>query len=88
MAPHIGTLKTSSGARAVQIVYSNRGGTRTMEHVGSAHDDAELELLKAAARQRLSAGQGLLDLTGLAPRVDRPVADRVLQDGAPGRRLE
>jgi hypothetical protein len=50
----------------VQIVYSNRGGMRTMEHVGSAHDDAELELLKAVARQRLSAGQGELELPGLA----------------------
>ena len=29
---------------------------------GSAHDDVELELLKAAARQRLAAGQGELDL--------------------------
>jgi hypothetical protein len=28
----------------------------------SAHDDAELELLKAVARQRLAAGQGVLDL--------------------------
>jgi hypothetical protein len=65
MVPHIRTVKTSSGARAVQIVYSNRGGKRTMEHVGSAHDDAELELLKAAARQRISAGQGELELPGL-----------------------
>jgi hypothetical protein len=31
-------------------------------HIGSAHDEAELELLKAAARQRLAAGQGELDL--------------------------
>lgn len=36
-----------------------------MEHIGSAHDDAELELLKAAARQRVSAGQGELELPGL-----------------------
>ena len=47
-----------------------------MEHVGSAHDDAELELLKAVARQRLSQGQGLLDLPGLAPRVDGPLPIR------------
>ena len=66
MAPHIRTVKTASGARAVQIVYSNRGGRRTMVHVGSAHDDAELELLRAAARQRISAGQGELELPGLA----------------------
>jgi hypothetical protein len=55
-------VKTASGARAVQIVYSSRRGSRDIEHIGSAHDDAELELLKAAARQRLAAGQGELDL--------------------------
>jgi hypothetical protein len=59
------TVKTASGARAVQIVHSSRRGSRDIEHIGSAHDDAELEVLKAAARQRLSAGQGELDL-GLA----------------------
>ena len=32
------------------------------EHIGSAHDDAELETLKVVARQRLHAGQGELDL--------------------------
>ena len=62
MSPHVRTVKTSSGATAVQIVYSNRGGSRTMEHLGSAHTDAEVELLKAAARQKLAAGQGELDL--------------------------
>jgi Transposase DDE domain len=55
-------VKTASGARAVQIVYSSHRGSREIEHIGSAHDDAELELLKAAARQRLAAGQGELDL--------------------------
>src|SRR5579872_833787 len=33
-----------------------------MEHIGSAHDEAELELLKAVARSRLTAGQDELDL--------------------------
>jgi hypothetical protein len=36
-----------SGATAVQIVYCSHGGSRKIEHIGSAHDDAELELLKA-----------------------------------------
>jgi hypothetical protein len=40
----------------VQIVYSSHRGSRDIEHIGSAHDDAGLELLKAAARQRLAAG--------------------------------
>ena len=59
---HVRTVKTASGARAVQIVYSRRKGSRRIEHIGSAHDDAELEVLKAVARQRIAAGQGELDL--------------------------
>ncbi|HEX5200921.1 MAG TPA: IS1634 family transposase, partial [Actinoplanes sp.] len=66
MSPFVRTVKTASGATAVQIVYSNRRGSRDIEHIGSAHDEARLELLKAAARQRLAAGQGELDL-GMAP---------------------
>ncbi|MCI0688956.1 MAG: IS1634 family transposase [Sporichthyaceae bacterium] len=46
----------------MQIVYSSRRGSRTIEHLGSAHDEEELEALKAVARQRLAAGQGELDL--------------------------
>jgi Transposase DDE domain len=60
--PYVRTVKTASGATAVQIVYSSHRGSRDIEHIGSAHDDAGLELLKAAARQRLAAGQGEFDL--------------------------
>ncbi len=60
--PYVRTVKTASGATAVQIVYSWHRGSREIEHIGSAHDEAELELLRAAARQRLAAGQGELDL--------------------------
>lgn len=62
MAPHIRTVRTASGARAVQIVYSKRGGKRELEHIGSAHTDAEYELLVAAARKKMAGGQGELDL--------------------------
>ncbi len=60
------TVKTASGARAVQIVHSSHRGSRDLEHIGSAGDDVHLKVLKAAARQRLTAGQGELDL-GLEP---------------------
>ena len=60
--PYVRTVRTSSGAVAVQIVHSYHRGSRQIEHIGSAHDEAELELLKAVARQRLAAGQGVLDL--------------------------
>jgi hypothetical protein len=62
VSPYLRTVKTSSGATAVQIVYSSRRGSRDIEHIGSAHGEVELELLKTAAWQRLAAGQGVLDL--------------------------
>jgi hypothetical protein len=58
VSPYVRTVKTASGARAVQIVHSSRRGSRDIEHIGSAHDDAELEVLKAVARQRLAARPG------------------------------
>ena len=54
-------MKTASGATAVQRVVV-AAGSRNIEHLGSAHDEAELEALKAAARERLAAGQAELDL--------------------------
>jgi hypothetical protein len=65
VSPYVRTVKTSPGATAVQIVYSSHRGSREIEHLGPAHDGAQVELLKAAARQRLAAGQGELEL-GLA----------------------
>jgi hypothetical protein len=59
---YVRTVRTASGATAVQIVHSSRRGARDIEHVGSAHDEAQLAALMAAARQRLVAGQGELDL--------------------------
>ena len=49
----------------MQIVHSARKGARSIEHIGSAHDDAELAVLKEVARQRLNAGQLSFDLPGL-----------------------
>lgn len=62
MVAYVRTVKTRSGATAVQIVWSSRRGSRRIEHVGSAHYTSELEALKAAARQRLAEGQIALDL--------------------------
>jgi hypothetical protein len=59
---YVRTVKTSSGATAVQIVWSWRKGSRSIEHLGSAHDDVELVALKTAAVERLAAGQTELDL--------------------------
>jgi Transposase DDE domain len=70
--PYVRTVKTTSGAIAVQVVWSSRRGARQIEHLGSAHDEAELEALKAAAQQRIFAGQGELDL-GLEPAAGGPL---------------
>ena len=56
----------------MQVVWSSRRGSREIEHLGSAHDDRELEALKAAAQQRIAAGQGELDL-GLEPASGGPL---------------
>jgi hypothetical protein len=47
-------------------VVKDRGEVVEIEHVGSAHTDAELALLLAAARERLEPGQQSLDLGELA----------------------
>ena len=61
------TVKTASGATTVQIVWSSRRGSRSIEHIGSAHDESELAALRAAAAERLAVGQAELDL-GVAGR--------------------
>ena len=61
-------VRTASGAVAVQIITRQSGVVLSIEHVGSAHDDAELSLLLLAAEERLSPGQEALELGDL-PRV-------------------
>ena len=54
---YVRTVRTSSGAVAVQVVWKSSRGSRDIEHLGSAHTDAEVEVLKAVAAQRIAAGQ-------------------------------
>jgi hypothetical protein len=70
-------VRTASGAVAVQVVTRRGRQVEQVEHVGSAHTDAELVLLLAAARQLLSPGQDVLDLGDLTavPARMRDVAD-------------
>lgn len=85
-------VRTASGAVAVQVVSKTNGVVVGIEHVGSAHTDAELTLLLRAAQDRLLPGQGELEL-GPLPEVmvslddvadwTRPPADQLaLDDGA------
>lgn len=60
-------MRTASGATGVQIAEYVRGRQRIVEHVGSAHTDAELGVLLARARELLeNPDQGVLDL-GVEP---------------------
>ena len=59
-------VRTASGAVAVQIVTREAGGVVEIDHVGSAHSDADLALLIEAARERLHPGQDAFDF-GVLP---------------------
>ena len=64
---YVRTVKTVSGATAVQVVWSSQRGSREIEHLGSAHDEAELETLTAGARQRVAAGPMEFDRGAAGP---------------------
>lgn len=44
MAPYVRTVKTASGATAVQVVWSNKRGAKEMDHIGSAHTPEDVGL--------------------------------------------
>jgi len=73
-------VKTASGATAVQIVHKRGKRRLGIDHIGSAHDQAELELLLQVARQRLVEGQDELEL-GWEP-AGRPVGQAVVASTA------
>ncbi|WP_418602680.1 hypothetical protein [Mycolicibacterium sp. SCSIO 43805] len=70
---YVRTVKAASGATAVQIVWSIRLGSRNIEHMGSAHDEAEPAALKAVAAERLASNQAVLDLDVHAPAGSEPL---------------
>jgi hypothetical protein len=50
-------VKTASGATAVQIAHKKNGRIVRIEHIGSAHTEADLGTLMALARQQLLGAQ-------------------------------
>jgi hypothetical protein len=61
MAPFIRTTRTASGATAVQVVWRRVKGRPVLDHIGSAHNDRELAILRGVAQQVINQGQGTLD---------------------------
>jgi hypothetical protein len=53
----IRTVKTSSGATAVQIAYKKYGRIQKLIHIGSARSKEELDLLFSLARERMRGAQ-------------------------------
>ena len=60
-------VRTASGATAVQIVHKRGRIVVGIDHIGSAQDVDRLALLEETARERLHAGQQVLDLELAAP---------------------
>lgn len=54
---YIRTVKTKSGAIAVQIVSKKAGQIISLKHIGSAHSEQELQALKALAQDQLYRNQ-------------------------------
>jgi len=50
-------IKTASGATAVQIAYKHKGHIVKIVHIGSAHNNEELNILLALAHKRLQENQ-------------------------------
>jgi len=83
MAPFLRKVTTASGATAVQIVEKIDRKNRVIEHLGSAHTDAELAALLEVGRQKIHEGQPELDLdfadrTTIAPAIVGASYSRIL----------
>lgn len=57
MTSFIRTVKTKSGATAVQIEYKHGRERIGIKHIGSAHNEAELEVLLTLAHEKMKEGQ-------------------------------
>lgn len=71
---YIRRVKTGNGATAVQVVTKAYGRIVHLEHIGSAHTQAQLDLLLTLARKRLFSNQ-----PSLFPEKQYPVKIRLKQ---------
>lgn len=76
-------VRTASGATAVQIAERRSRRDVVLEHLGSAHSEEELAALMRAGREKIHAGQGVLDLeptAGVTGAVVQASRSRLLVD--------
>ena len=61
VSPYIRTVKTASGAIAVHVVFSERKSAKRMKHIGSAHSESELALLRTETQRIVDGDQLAMD---------------------------
>jgi len=69
VSPFLRKVKTASGAMAVQIAVKEGRRDKVIEHLGSAHTQAELAALMEIGRRRIAPDQLALELTPTPPAV-------------------
>ena len=69
VSPFLRKVKTVSGAMAVQIAVKEGRRDKVIEHLGSAHTQAELAALMEIGRRRIAPDQLALELTPTPPAV-------------------
>ena len=69
VSPFLRKVKTASGAMAVQIAVKEGRRDKVIEHLGSAHTEAELAALMEIGRHRIAPDQLALELTPTPPAV-------------------
>ena len=69
VSPFLRKVKTASGATAVQIAVKEGHRDKVIEHLGSAHTEAELAALMEIGRHRIAPDQLALDLAPTPPAV-------------------
>lgn len=72
MGVFVRKVKTASGATAVQIAHTRRGVQKIIEHIGSAHTEAEVAALVQVAKNKIAGDQQEFDLQIPVP-TDRPI---------------
>lgn len=79
MSPFLRKVKTKSGATAVQIVEKRHGQRRILEHLGSAHTEAELAALMQVGREKPAVNRPALNFDDRAG--GRPAAGAAVVEG-------